>query len=194
MASNSIGRRTVLAGALLAPLGATLARAAADEAAPEQRTVLVAYMTRSGNTQVIAGTLHRTLGGALFQIRTARAYPADYEATVEQARRERDAGTEPPLVERFADTAQVQTIFLGFPIWGETAPPPIRSFLRMHDLTGKTVRPFITHGGYGIGNAMEVLRSHAPGAQVEEPFVMEADQERRTLNQVRGWLETMDDA
>ena len=82
-----------------------------------------------------------------------------------------------------------ETIFLGFPIWGETAPPLIRSFLRAHNLSGKTLRPFITHGGYGLGNSLAVLAGHAPGARIEPPFVMEADQERRTLNQVRGWLD-----
>jgi hypothetical protein len=64
----------------------------------------------------------------------------------------------------------------------------IRSFLRAHDLTGNTLRPFITHGGYGPGSSMAVLAAHAPGARIEPPFVMEADQERRTLGRVRDWL------
>jgi hypothetical protein len=50
------------------------------------------------------------------------------------------------------------------------------------------VRPFITHGGYGVGRSLSVLSSHAPGARIEPAFVMEADQERRTLNQVNNWL------
>lgn len=89
--------------------------------------------------------------------------------------------------------AAYDEIFLGFPIWGETAPPPIRSFLKAHNLRGKTPRPFITHGGYGVGSSPAVLAGHAPGVRVEPPFVMEADQERRTLNQVRGWLEQIQD-
>ncbi len=55
-------------------------------------------------------------------------------------------------------------------------------------MRGKTIRPFITHGGYGLGNSLSVLASHAAGARIEPPFVMEADQERRTLNEVEGWL------
>ena len=77
---------------------------------------------------------------------------------------------------------------VGFPIWGETAPPPIRSFLKVHDLRGKMLRPFITHGGYGVGESPSVLASHARGTLIEQAFVMEADQERRTLNQVKDWL------
>lgn len=85
--------------------------------------------------------------------------------------------------------ARYDTLFLGLPIWGMTAPPPLRSFLRAHDLRGKTIRPFITHGGYGPGDSMAVIRAHVPGATITDPFVMEADQERRTLTAVRGWLE-----
>lgn len=49
--------------------------------------------------------------------------------------------------------------------------------------------PFITHGGFGPGSSMAVLADHAKGANIEPPFVMEADQERRTLNEVRSWLD-----
>lgn len=149
---------------------------------------LVAYLTRSGNTRVIAGSLKRELAADIFEIRPAAPYPEDYEQHVAQATRERDSGFEPPLVAKMEDIASYGQIFLGFPIWGETAPPPIRSFLKAHDLRGKTLRPFITHGGYGVGSAPAVLASHAPGARIEQAFVLEADQERRTLNQVRSWL------
>jgi hypothetical protein len=80
-------------------------------------------------------------------------------------------------------------IFLGFPIWGMTAPPVIRSFVQTHHLSGKVVYPFITHGGYGLGNSIEILASSAPRADLKQLFSMEADQERRTLGQVTGWLD-----
>lgn len=191
MDSNSdFSRRAVLASPIAVSLAGTTvacAREQADKAGPGSKT-LVAFFTRSGNTQVIAGTLHRLLGAQIFQIRPLRAYPDDYEETVEQARQERDRGYEPPLETRVPGFASFATVYLGFPIWGETTPPVIRSFLKAHDWSGKTLQPFITHGGYGPGNSMAILRSHAPGARIEEPFVLEADQERRTLNQVKQWL------
>ena len=79
-------------------------------------------------------------------------------------------------------------VFLGFPIWGMTAPPVIRSFLSGHDLSGKTVIPFVTHGGYGRGTSMAVVAEHAPRARLLEGFTMQADQERETLSQVTRWL------
>lgn len=190
---DTFPRRTLLATILAAP--AVVALAGAKASAQSGQTsqlkgakVLTAYFTRSGNTKVIAGSIHRALGTDFFEIRPAQPYPEDYEATVEQAKQERDRGVEPPLAERIPNIAGYETIFLGFPIWGDTTPPIIRSFLKAHDLRGKTIRPFITHGGYGLGNSLSVLESHATGARIEAAFVMEADQERRTLNQVNRWL------
>jgi flavodoxin len=169
---------------------AALALAATLPANTAEKTMktLVAYFTRSGNTRVIAGTLHRALAADIFEIKALQPYPEDYEETVERARIERDGGIEPPLAAKVTAIGQYGTIYLGFPIWGETTPPIIRSFLKSHDLRTKTVRPFITHGGYGLGNSLAVLASHAPGVQVDPAFVMEADQERRTLDKVTGWL------
>ena len=157
---------------------------------PGSRT-LVAYFSRSGNTRVIAGTLQRTLVADLFEILPAEPYPEDYEETVAQATRERDAGDRPAIQANVPGMAGYDTVFLGFPIWGETAPPIVRSFLSAHDLSGKELRPFITHGGYGLGDSLAVLKSHAPEARHTKAFSMEADQERRTLNQVRSWLGTI---
>jgi flavodoxin len=189
----TVPRRALLARILAAPAVFALAAAKASAQSGQASQlrgarVLTAYFTRSGNTKVIAGAIHRALGTDLFEIRPAQPYPEDYEATVEQAKQERDRGIEPALAERIPNIAGYETIYLGFPIWGETAPPIIRSFLKAHDFHGKTIRPFITHGGYGLGNSRSVLASHAPGARIEAPFVMEADQERRTIDQVSRWI------
>jgi hypothetical protein len=69
-----------------------------------------------------------------------------------------------------------------------TAPSPIRSFLTWHDLSGTTLVPFITHGGYGPGNSLSVVAQHAPRARLLGEFSKECDQERETLSQVTGWL------
>jgi flavodoxin len=183
--SAKLTRRAALAASTLALLGPGVD--AAEGRQPPVGKALVAYFSRSGNTRVIAGQVHRDLKADIFQIEPAQPYPEEYLATVAQATRERDSGFRPPL-KAMAPVAGYRTIFLGFPVWGETAPPVIRAFLAAHDLRGKDIRPFITHGGYGLGGSLPVIASHAPGARVREPFVMEADQERRTMNQVNGWL------
>jgi flavodoxin len=153
--------------------------------------ILVAYFSRSGNTRVIAGLLQRAFATDLFEIQPATAYPEEYLATVEQAKQERDAGVEPAIAAKVPGMASYDTVFLGFPIWGETTPPIIRSFLKAHDLAGKTVVPFVTHGGYGLGSSQAVLASHAAKAKLSRPFSMQADQERQTMNTVNEWTKQL---
>lgn len=189
MAGN-LPRRAVLTVPALSSLAAgagARARTGAAPAHPETK-VLVADFSRSGNTRVVAGQICRGLGADLFEVRPTRPYPEDYEETVEQARQERDSSYEPPLEARGPDMAVYGTVFLGFPIWEGTAPPVIRSFLTAHDLSGKALRPFITHDGHGLSNSRSVLARHAPGARLLDGFSMQADQERQTLDQVRSWL------
>jgi flavodoxin len=152
---------------------------------------LVAYFSRSGNTQVIAGVISRSLGADLFAIEPAKPYPAGYFETVEQARQERDSDYEPPLKATIPGIAGYQTIYLCFPVWGETAPPVIRSFLTAHDLSSKTLVPVITHGGYGLGSSLAVLRSRAPKARFLDGFTMQGLQERQTTALVMEWLNTI---
>lgn len=183
------GRRAVITAIASLPL---ISSAAGTSSAGEVRRVgsptLVAYFSRSGNTRVVAGLIQRALGTDLFEIRPASPYPEDYLATVEQARRERDSGFEPPLEAKVRNMAAYGTVYLGFPIWGETTPPVIRSFLKGHDLSGKSVITFVTHGGYGLGNSESVLASHAPKARLRSGFSMQADQERQTMERVTSWL------
>lgn len=151
---------------------------------------MVACFSRSGNTRVVAGLIHRSMPSDLFQVAPAIDYPADYLETVAKARQERDDGVEPALRTRIVDIDRYDTVYLGFPIWGETAPPIIRSLLSQHDMSGKTIVPFITHGGYGVGSSLSVLARHAPNARILEAFVMQADQERKTMESVNAWLAT----
>ena len=178
MASIALGVGSGIAGAS--------SRATAQQTAGSK--VLVVYFTRTGNTRVIAQQIRRALRADIVEIAPAAPYPEDYEATVSQAQRERDAGYQPPLAGTVSNISAYGIVFLGFPIWGETVPPVIRSFLAQHDLTGKTLVPFITHGGYGQGRSISIVRQLAPRARVLDPFVMEADQERRTMTQVSAWL------
>ncbi len=185
---NSSRRQAMVASLAALPMDGKADDAQGLVKAPGTSRVLVAYFSRSGNTRVVAGLFQRAFKGDLFEIRPAQPYPDEYLATVEEARQERDSGLgrAPQLPLPRLDT--YDTVYLGFPIWGETAPPLIRSFLSALDFTGKTIVPFVTHGGYGLGNSQSVLASVARGAKLLPPFVMEADQERRTMNLVNDWL------
>ena len=181
---------TALAGLPLAIV--SFASAATGTANVQGKSrVLVAYFSRSGNTRVIAGVIHRSLNTDLFEIEPATPYPEDYFQTVEQAKNERERGVKPALKNSVADTSLYETLYLGFPIWGTSVPPVVQTFLSSHNLAGKLIIPFITHGGYGKGDSDDILTRLAPAARREKPLVIECDQERRTTETVTSWLETL---
>lgn len=188
---NELSRRNALKTSLLLPLMAGTAAPAGAQAPRAAGRILVAYFSRTGNTRVIAGQIVRERNADIFEIVPASAYPEDYEETVRQAENERRSGFRPPLHRRVENMGGYETVFLGFPIWGMTAPAVVRSFLSSHDLSDKVLVPFITHGGYGIGQSLSVVAEHATGARMVEGFVKQADQERETLTQVNGWLGSM---
>ncbi|KHT28543.1 flavodoxin [Pectobacterium carotovorum] len=177
--------------------GLTLANVALPSTAADARNkpinsrILVAYFSRSGNTRVIAGVIHRSLKTDLFEIEPANPYPEDYFQTVAQAKDERDREIRPPLKNNVANIERYQAIYLGFPIWGTTVPPIVQTFLRSHNLTGKILIPFITHGGYGLGNSEDILATLTPENRWRKPLVIECDQERKTTETVTHWLDTI---
>lgn len=191
---NQMSRRGALMAALALPLGAGLSQPASASNARQAggSKMLVVYYTRTGHTGLIARQISRALGADLFEIRTADPCPEDYEEQVAVAQKQKEAGFESPLAAAVPDIGSYDTVFLGFPIWGMTAPAVIRSFLSKHDLSGKTLVPFITHGGYGLGDSLDVLAAHAARARLVDGFSKQCEQERQTLQDVTSWLGRVD--
>ena len=104
----------------------------------------------------------------------------------------RESGDLLPLENR-PNLSSHDVVFLCTPVWGGGLPAPMRSALEGQDLEGSTVLPIVTHGGYGPGDTLGTLRELAPGARFAEPFVIECDQERRQMNELASWLETVSD-
>jgi len=97
-------------------------------------------------------------------------YPADYRATVQQVVRENETGYLPPLETKIDRIEQYDFLFLGFPTWGMRLPPPVKSFLHQYSLKGKTVIPFNTNGGYGVGSSFETVKELCPQSTILQGF------------------------
>ena len=131
---------------------------------------LVAYFSASGSTARLANTLSAAADAAIFEIRPAVPYERrdlnwmDKKArsTVEM----QDPGCRPALADAAAPVAEADVIFLGFPIWWYREPSIIDSFLDAYDFSGKTIVPFITSGGSGLGEGQGRIETLAGGANV----------------------------
>ena len=69
-----------------------------------------------------------------------------------------DEKSRPAIDGRVEDMAQYDTVFVGFPIWWYQAPRIVETFLESYDFAGKTVIPFATSGGSGLGRTESVLK------------------------------------
>lgn len=142
------------------------------------KKVLIVYLSRTGNTKAVAEMIHRQTGGTLIALELATPYPANYRTTVEQVARENETGFLPPLKTKIDNIRQYDVVFVGFPTWGMKLPPPLKSFLRQYDLSGKTVVPFNTNGGYGVGSSFQTVKELCPGSNVPDGFTVRGGSER----------------
>lgn len=131
-------------------------------------TPLIAYFSYQGHTRRVAAKIQAVTGGTLFEINPAEAYSSHYDICEAQARREIWEGYQPPLAEHCQNLAASPVILLGTPNWFNTIAPPVASFLASNDVSGKTIIPFCTHGGGGLGHVVRDMQKLAPGATVQD--------------------------
>ncbi len=169
---------------------------------PDKDKVLIVYLSRTRNTEAVANMIQKEVGGDLVALELERPYPKEYRAIVEQVAKENESGYLPPLKTKIENIGKYDTIFLGFPTWGMQLPPPMKSFLRQYDLSGKTIIPFNTNAGYGVGSSLQTVKELCPNSTVLEGFeikggierdgvlfVMEGEKAREARTKAKEWLQ-----
>ena len=166
------------------------------------KKILIVYLSRTNNTKAIAEIIHRNVGGTLVALELEKPYPENYMATVQQVVRENETGYLPPLKTKIDSIQNYDVVFVGFPTWGMKLPPPMKSFLKQYDLSGKTIVPFNTNDGYGIGSSFDTVKELCPNSKMLEGFTtrggLESDGQPRLSKdenakeaetKVKKWLE-----
>jgi flavodoxin len=129
---------------------------------------LVAYFSASGTTKKAAERLAKATGADLFEIKPKVPYSsADLNWMDKKSRSSvemSDPSSRPEIAEKIPNLADYDTVFLGFPIWWYVAPRIINTFVESYDFTGKTLVPFATSGGSGMGRTVDELRKLCPNA------------------------------
>lgn len=153
--------------------------------------ILIAYFSKTGNTKRVAQEIQKDVGGDLFEIKTTNTYPEEYQATTEQAKTEKNNKFRPQLATQVADFASYDVIFVGYPIWWGTMPMGVFSFLEQHNLAGKTVIPFCTHGGSGFGDSVSDLKKTSPQANVVQGLALSGSNSRSSQKEIADWLKNI---
>lgn len=134
------------------------------------KKILVAYFSESGVTAKAAWKLAEVSGADLYEIKPEIPYTrADLDWMDKKSRSSlemNDPSSRPGIADRLPDMGKYEVIFVGFPIWWYVAPTIINTFLESYDFSGKTIIPFATSGGSGMGKTNEGLEKSCPGAKL----------------------------
>lgn len=136
---------------------------------------LVAYFSASGVTASLAKNLAAAIGADLFEIEPVIRYgKADLDWTNKKSRslvEMNDKSSRPAVAKKLGNMSEYDEVFVGFPIWWYIAPTIVNTFLEGYDLAGKTIIPFATSGGSGMGETNEYLANSCKGAKLVEGMV-----------------------
>ena len=141
-----------------------------------------------GNTEVVAGIIQQLTDGDLFQIQPMKPYAKDYNTCIDQAQADQRRDARPELKEWPENWEQYDAIYLGYPNYWGTMPMAVFTFLEGLDFTGKTIHPFCTHEGSGLGRSEADIRRLCPGAEIKPGLAIVGARAARSKDLVKDWL------
>ena len=151
---------------------------------------LVVYFSASGVTKSAAERLAKAADADLFAIKPAVPYTrADLDWTNKKSRSSVEMNnpeSRPEIAEQLSNMEDYDTVFIGFPIWWYVAPTIINTFAESYDFSGKTIVPFATSGGSGMGKTVEVLKSLCPSAKWEKGKMLNRVSEKELKDWAKG--------
>lgn len=192
---------TLLAACVVASAGCSGKNAGAEPAqgnAPKGK-VLIVYFSHAGenyavgnvkvgNTKIVADEVRRLTGGDVFEIVAEKSYDMPYDKLTRVAKEEAEKGELPAFKGKVDSIARYDTVFIGGPVWWGTYPRVMFSFFKKYDLNGKTIIPFTTHEGSGLGSVVEDLKKQYPRATVSKGFSMYGHDVRTGKEKIDKWL------
>lgn len=161
--------------------------------------ILIVYFSRTGynypnqwleigHTARVAGYIADLTGGERFEIVPVVPYPDDYQETVAIAREEYDNNARPAIKNKIENMDVYETIFIGGPIWNGAMPMIIRTFYESYNLSGKTLVPFTTHAGSGLGDSEQLARSYYPDNTILGGLAVQGTNSVNARGDVEAWL------
>lgn len=144
-----------------------------------------------GNTKLVADEIQKVTGGDEFEIVADKNYDMPYYALTKLAKEESEKGEKPSFKGGIKNIDDYDTVFIGGPIWWGTYPRVMFTFFDKYDLNGKTIIPFSTHEGSGLGSVVEDLKNIYPNATFKEAFSIYGHETRKDLSKVDKWLKTL---
>lgn len=145
-------------------------------------------MLKIGNTERAAGMISEFIEGDLFKIEQSRPYSKNYQACTEEAKEDQKKEFCPKLI-RYPDSLdEYDVIYLGFPNYWGTMPMAVFTFLEHYDFSDKTIRPFCTHEGSGLGSSLKDIQRLCPNAVVKSGLAVYGSEVESSRKEIERWV------
>ncbi len=142
-----------------------------------------------GNTEVAANMLQKLTGADIFKIEPAVPYSTDYSECIEEAKCDLQNGVRPDLKQYPESLDKYDTIYLGYPNYWGTMPVAVFTLLEKYDFSGKTIKPFCTHEGSGMGKSEADIKKTCAGAEVEKGLAIRGANVANAENDIKNWIQ-----
>lgn len=141
-----------------------------------------------GNTEIAADMIKELTGADLFKIEQVEPYARDYNECIAQAQTDQRQNARPELKKIPEMLDEYDMIYLGYPNYWSTMPMAVFTFLEHFDFSGKTIKPFCTHEGSGLGSSVSDIKKLCPTAKVEKGLAIHGGSVRRSRKDIEKWI------
>ncbi len=140
-----------------------------------------------GNTEIVAEEISKLTGADLFKVEPVNAYPYNYQECCDVAKDELTNNTRREIKSKLDNVDNYNIIYIGGPVWWGHYPMPIFTALDGIDFTGKTIKPFTTHEGSGLGSVMDDVRKLCPNAKIENGLSIVGSRSENAKEELERW-------
>ena len=141
-----------------------------------------------GNTERAAKVIGNLVGADMFKIEQAEPYSKIYNECIEQARKDQRENARPALLQYPKSLDEYDKSDLGFPNYWSTMPMAVFTFLEKFDFSGKTVYPFCTHEGSGMGSSLSDIKKLCPKAQIKQGLALHGGSVEQAKDKIENWV------
>lgn len=142
---------------------------------------------KKGNTKRVAEFIKKAVGGDIFEVDSVKTYDADYNKCIQEAKAELQSKERVAVKSYLENLEDYDTIFVGYPNWWGTMPMVMFTFLEHYNLSGKTIIPFCTNEGSGMGKSESDLKNICKGAVIKKGLSIHGAEAENSENKVTDW-------
>lgn len=143
---------------------------------------------QTGNTEIAAGIISQLTGADMFRIEQKHPYSKEYNECIAQAQADQRNNARPELTAVPDSIDEYDVIYLGYPNYWGTMPMAVFTFLEHFDFSGKTIKPFCTHEGSGMGSSVADIQRLCPAAEVTEGIAIHGGSVSRSEKDIKKWI------